>query len=76
MDEFKQTIITVLKSLNRPIPFYITNDELMPLVSAYWKTNGISGLSISSVAIGRALKQLGYKHRRTTMVRGWIISHF
>lgn len=61
----------VLKQLNRPVPFYTSNAELLELCSREWK---VTGLHFSSVAIGRVMSKLGHKSHHTQDSRGWIIN--
>ena len=73
MDDFKKIMIEALKNLGRPIPFYVMNSELIPLVKNLWLESGITDMTISDEAIGRSLKQMGYKRQKVRDARGWII---
>lgn len=67
-----EIVSQVLKELNKPIPFYIGNRELIPAVDKLCRINGVF---ISRVGVGRAMAALGHKKYQDKNGRGWIVSN-
>ena len=69
----KKPILDVL-SREKNFPLLLTSSDLVNMVGDEWGSLNIGfGFELNKIAVGRAMKALGFTPYRNDMRRGWLI---